>query len=136
MENQDKNFFYLFIDDDKFTNHINEKMINRVIKRPHYAIFHNPVEALLFINDFITTEEREIVLFLDLQIPYITGLEILQLLHKDNDLSNLNINIFILTSYEKDYYEQHFSSFKKVKGYINKPLSTEDIESVMNQVVI
>ena len=134
MNTEPTDYFYLFIDDDKFTNHINEKMINRVIDRPHYAIFHNPVEALMFLKDFDTSPNRQIILFLDLEIPLINGLDILKLLHKDEDMSQMHIKTYILSSYDKLFYEDHFSSFKNVKGYINKPLSIEEIKNIVENI--
>ncbi len=133
MIDVDTNYFYLFVDDDKFTNYLNKKMIDRVLNKPHYTIFQSSIEALLFLKDFVTTPSRQIVLFLDLQLPQISGFDFLRLVHSDDLLSELHLNIIILSNHEKSHYEKDFDTFSKVKGYIKKPLSSEDITQVMNQ---
>ncbi len=133
MINIDTNYFYLFVDDDSFTNYLNKKMIDRVLDKPHYTIFQSSIEALLFLKDFVTTPQRQIVLFLDLQLPQISGVDFLRLVHNDDLLSGLHLNIIILSNHEKRHYEKHFKNFTKVKGFINKPLSSEDINQVIKQ---
>ncbi len=133
MINIDTNYFYLFVDDDSFTNYLNKKMIDRVLDKPHYTIFQSSIEALLFLKDFVTTPQRQIVLFLDLQLPQISGVDFLRLVHNDVLLSGLHLTIITLSNHEKSHYEKHFNNFSKVKGFINKPLSSEDINQVIRK---
>lgn len=126
------NYFYLFIDDDEFTNHINDKIINRYIEKPFYTIFDNARDAMLFLNKFDTTEDMHLVLFLDLEIPDFNGFDTLKLIHDNPLFENLSLSIFILTSHEETFYKKFCEQYSLVKGFVNKPLSEHDLEQVQN----
>lgn len=80
-------------------------------------------EALEILN---STKELPDILFLDLNMPKINGLEFLQLLKKDERLCYLPTVILTTSSNRKDMLECYRIG---IAGYILKPLKYEDYVS-------
>jgi CheY-like chemotaxis protein len=71
------------------------------------------------------------LIFLDIHMPVMDGIEFLDVIFKLHIVKNNNIPIYLLTSsdYHKDY--EKASNFK-IAGYIAKPISNELLESIIN----
>jgi CheY-like chemotaxis protein len=110
----------LFVDDDSIQNMLNTKLMEFCgISNPKKA-FTDPIEAMEFIQENADNIE---CLFLDLNMPEITGWQFLQRMN-----GILKMPVFILTSSMNMEDQAKANDYSAVKEFISKPLTSEQIE--------
>ncbi len=122
----------LFIDDDKFNNIFNKRIIEK------YKSFNTTVavtsgnEALNYLSK--ATENNLLkpdLIFLDINMPGMNGWEFIEEYQKiDSDFTK-DIKVFMLTtSSNPDDYERS-KSIKVVNDYFNKPLTLDLFKNII-----
>ena len=105
--------------------------IGRVIKRTfrHYDIvtFNDSVEGLKYINDNLPD-----IVMLDLNMPKMTGVEILQVL-KLND-NTCHIPVIIMSGDDDESMKEKTISLH-AEAYIAKPFTKEDIQDTLDIII-
>lgn len=89
-------------------------------------IVYNSGEAL--IDDFLNSDEDADIVFLDIHMPGIDGVETAKMIRRKNE----DIRIIFITS-SKEYYQQAFEVF--ASNYILKPLNKDRLYTVLDRVL-
>ena len=92
--------------------------------------FHNGKELI----DYMNTPDMEIpdILFLDLNMPIMTGMECLREIRADKRFKNLPIAIYSTSSSEKDQLET-FTNGANI--YIKKPDNFDEMKRILGHVM-
>src|ERR1700712_4194260 len=86
---------YIVVDDDSFNNTICRMIIEDALGEVEINEFTEPEEGLLFIQQNIKSPA---VLFLDINMPTLTGWEFLEQYDKFNDEVKTCLSVYILSS--------------------------------------
>ncbi|MGH1338890.1 MAG: response regulator [Aureispira sp.] len=123
----------VLIDDDKFTNKINQKTIRQLLPNISIQVFENGEEGLSYL---INQQDKQlnILVFLDLQMPVMSGFEFLDVY--ENAIAHQEPPFTIcLLSNELEATRQHcLSAYPSVLDYVQKPLNIKRTEDLIVQV--
>ena len=127
---------YMVVDDDPTNNMICEFTINRFEKEAEIKMFTIPEDALASIKEEYSTtgEAQPTVLFLDVNMPTMTGWEFLDVFMQFDKLVKDQFTIYILSSSIEDFTkEAKFYTF--IQGFLSKPLKIIHLEVVRKDVL-
>lgn len=114
------------VDDEELINTINAMQFRKLGLEDNVRSFTNPELALDHLR-FREDPSERIIVFLDINMPEMNGFEFLEFMYLEK-LSQ-NIDVIIVTSSITEEDIQRAKKFRKyVRGYINKPLQTKDIQ--------
>ncbi|AVR45110.1 hypothetical protein C7S20_07405 [Christiangramia fulva] len=119
---------YLVIDDDSTSNLICDFTIQRFDKEAERSLFTSPEEAL----DHIRHQKLDAgltVLFLDVNMPTMSGFEFLREFDKFDENIKNQYRIYMLTSSIEDYSSQA-KKFSMVIGFLSKPMKITYLEEI------
>lgn len=119
---------YLVVDDDVTNNLICEYNIKNFDKQAEVKSFTQPELALENLKE--NGIRREIILFLDLNMPTMTGWEFLERFKDLNSEIQKSISIYILTSAIENG-EENIVKYPFVKGFFSKPLCKSYLEKII-----
>lgn len=118
---------YIVVDDDSFNNMICRMIIEDALGEVEINEFTEPEEGLLFIQQNIKSPA---VLFLDINMPTLTGWEFLEHYDKFDEEVKTHVSVYILSS-SLDWRDKDKASANKyVKGFLSKPLEFETVISI------
>src|ERR1700756_3900718 len=86
---------YVIVDDDPFNNMICSMVIEDALGEAEITAFTKPEEGLEFMKENV---KAPTVLFLDINMPTLTGWEFLEQYAHFSDEVKMNTNIYILSS--------------------------------------
>ena len=109
----------ILIDDEPIVTMLNSRMIEKVNKNLERLSFNNPREALKYLE----TNKADLIL-LDINMPEMNAWEFLN--HMQNLL--LNHTVIIVSSSINPQDRVKASTYKNVKGFLNKPLMVDDLK--------
>ncbi len=120
---------FLVIDDDRTNNLICEFALRRFSKETDIKTFLDPQAALEYINFSYNDATVKIptVLFLDINMPLLTGWDFLAIFQEYPIVLQQQFVIYILTSSIDERDLERAESNPLVKALLNKPLSTATI---------
>jgi two-component SAPR family response regulator len=118
---------YIVVDDDSFNNVICRMIIEDALGEVEINEFTKPEEGLLFIRGNIKSPA---VLFLDINMPTLTGWEFLEQYEKFSEEVKMQVSIYILSSSLDRRDKDKAKANKYVKGFISKPLEFETVISI------
>ena len=126
----------LLIDDDKINNFLNRSIIEKHCG--HECIiseFVNPEEAYDFLKDCVLLNHENCpdVIFLDINMPEMSGFELLEKLNEDN-IRLPNTRIFILSSSLDPNDIERSKGFETVTDFISKPLDKSKIALIQLEI--
>lgn len=134
MHEMKNTYRYLIVDDDATNNLICEFTIQRFNQEAVIKLYNNPEEALNFIQkDLPNPEMFKTVLFLDVNMPIMTGFEFLKEFEKLKMEKKEHYKIFMLTSSIEDF-SQHAHKYPRVKGFLAKPLKLSYLERIHREL--
>lgn len=117
------------IEDDAIETMKFQRVLSKLQTKHTLTEAKNGEEALAFLQSGDTLPD---VIFLDLNMPRMNGIEFLGILKKDEHIKYLPIVILTTSENREDLLE----CYKRgVAGYILKPLRYEDYESQMKTVL-
>ena len=117
----------LLIDDDEIEIMKLERTLSKLEHNHQLIIAKNGEEALEILKD--TTPE---VIFLDLNMPRMSGLEFLEILKQDERMKYIPVMILSTSRNHKDILESYNLG---IAGYIVKPLRFEDYVNKIKVIV-
>ena len=117
----------LLIDDDEIEIMKLERTLTKLEHNHQLIIAKNGEEALDILKD--TTPE---VIFLDLNMPRMSGLEFLEILKQDERMKYIPVMILSTSRNHKDILESYNLG---IAGYIVKPLRFEDYVNKIKVIV-
>lgn len=127
MENQLTRQF-IVIDDDPINNHICRRYIEIVFPKVAIQTFTNPEEGLEYIQSkYPLSDDLETVLFLDINMPVLSGWDVLDRFINFADDIKQQFKIYILSSSVALEDKQKASSNPLVTGFLEKPLTTTQL---------
>ena len=113
------------VDDEELINTIHALMFRKLGFEDKLRSFTNPELALDCIR-FRENPEERILLFLDINMPEMTGFEFLEFMYLEKIPPTIDIVIVSSSIDEKDN-KKAATYTKYVRGYVNKPLASSDI---------
>ncbi|MBN8568792.1 MAG: response regulator [Ignavibacteria bacterium] len=130
MENYNR--FFIVVDDDPMNNKICQFIIKQVHDSANVKVFTQGEAALSYITNEYSKQKntKAAVLFLDLNMPVMTGWEFLERYKElDSEIQN-NFKIYILSSSVDERDKERAAREPVIKGFISKPISKEIILSL------
>lgn len=121
---------YIIIDDDNTSNLICKFTIQKIDKEAVIHSFLNPKEALEEISkDENFSESGYVVLFLDANMPEMSGVEFLQKFDGLPSEFREKYKIYMLTSSVEDLPEKT-KELLRVSGFLEKPIKVDYLEEI------
>ncbi len=122
---------YIVVDDDSTSNMICEFTIRRFNPTANIKLFTEPEEALVSIEkDYChSDEDQPTILFLDVNMPSMTGWEFLEKFKEYSRHSKEQFTIYMLSSSIEDFSKQ-VDSFSFIAGFLSKPLKVSFLEEI------
>ena len=126
---------FIIVDDDRSNNLICEFALRRFANDLEVKTFLDPEIALRYIEDEYshTTVLSPTVLFLDINMPILTGWDFLEVFESFDSELKQQFSIFILTSSIDHRDQQKAEANLLVEGFLSKPLSTKIINELFDQ---
>lgn len=120
----------ILVDNSSIDNFVNTRIITRYHFANEVIEFTKPRKALKYLLDLNSADETEIpsVLFLDLDMPEINGLEFLDAFSFLPDKIKKNVKIVILTSSIDPADELACSKSESVVAFFQKPLIKDNLD--------
>lgn len=122
----------LLVDDDFITNHLNSELIREMNIASNVVVCYSGEDAIDYLRKYhgVETGEKSIdMIFLDINMPGMDGFEFLEMLEKMKILKDVDVVLVTTSDNQRDLRKaEQF----KIKGYLNKPLTEEKIDSVIN----
>jgi CheY-like chemotaxis protein len=126
----------LLVDDDRATNFLNKRLLEKMGVTDTIKIARNGVEAMDYLvraaegeRDFPVPD----LIFLDLNMPMVNGWEFLERYNLLPDDFKQSISLHLLTtSLRQDDFEQA-NRLEIIKGFLYKPLTAEQVLKAMEE---
>jgi CheY-like chemotaxis protein len=126
-------FHFVVIDDDKVNNHVCKAAIKTASNDADPVCFTNPLEGLKYMETeyFAQTQGAPTILFLDLNMPEMSGWEWLHHFEHFPQTIKQNVIIYILSSSVSPSDFRRANDNAYVNGYIFKPLNKDKVIDVL-----
>ncbi len=124
---------YVIVDDDSTCLLICEFMIRNYDKEANIKLYNQPEDALEHIKRYANNPNQfQVVLFLDINMPTMTGWEFLN--HFNNMESRIKerFSIFILSSSIEDFSKE-MNKYSFVSRILAKPFHTDYLIKIMEE---
>src|SRR4051812_46874090 len=90
---------YVIVDDEEVNLMIGKRMLLQVLDQADISTFNKGEEALMYFkNDLNYKTHRYVILFLDLNMPIMSGWDFLKLLERCSDNLKAILHVYILSS--------------------------------------
>jgi len=119
---------YVAVDDDSFNNILCRIIIEDTLGEVDITTFTKPEEGLTFIENV----KSPTILFLDINMPTLTGWDFLEQYEKFGEEVKSSVSIYILSSSLDQRDKDRANRNKYVKGFISKPLEPEIVTLIAN----
>lgn len=124
----------LFVDDDEITNYLNVRLVQKLKIANEIKVATNGLEALdLIKNNKKAGEKCPSLIFLDLNMPLMDGFQFLETFSQLEDCS-IPPRIVVVTTSTNNKDLDRLQHYSFISGYINKPMTTEKLRRVLDEV--
>lgn len=126
---------YLIVDDDKSNNLLCKMVLKKVLGDIDITTYENPREGLSYIeSEYKNTEfNSPTILFLDINMPDISGWEFLEIYKDYSENIHKQFTIYMLSS-SVDYKDKSLAEENPlVKGFISKPLTRDIVSNLFKE---
>lgn len=126
----------IIIDDDPVQHFICKKQISNLNYQVQIRNFYDGSDALLFLKDrnIGHLSPERCLIFLDLNMPIMDGLQFLKHYQDLNKNIRVNYHLIILTSSILSSEKLNALDFFELKGYYTKPLKLETLKMILEGV--
>lgn len=123
---------FVVIDDDALNNKICRVCIEKVDKTADVMTFTDPVEGYNYlIKEYSTpAESHSVTLFLDINMPVMSGWDFLERFDKENEIVKSRVKVYILSSSVDKRDMERAKENPYVIYYFIKPLTKETISLI------
>ncbi len=118
------------IDDDEINNFINESIFKANSKGVEIKSFTDPLKALDYIKEEYILNPVPAVVFLDINMPQMSGWEILDQLKGEIETLKNFMTVYIISSSIDSIDIAKSNNHPLVKDFVSKPLSTKVIKKI------
>jgi CheY-like chemotaxis protein len=123
----------LLIDDDKFTNLIHTKVVERAGLGVSVKAINNVPDAIAYLSEDKPTTEQPGIIFLDINMPGLTGWDFMNLYNQLDEQYKANaVVVMLTTSLNPDDY-QRAQQNGHIVDFLQKPLRVESLLAVANR---
>jgi response regulator of citrate/malate metabolism len=127
--NSEGNKVYLLIDDDEVFNFLHSEIISQFDSKAEIIEYNSSIDALKFINDCISKNVfLPDYIFLDIRMPEMSGLELLDELMQKSVEPFQKVKIFVVTSSLDERDKQKALSYPIVSGFLIKMITLESLK--------
>ena len=123
----------IVIDDDPIVNFICGQVIKKYLPGIDVSSFGLPEEGLRFIQTEYMTSPVKTVLLLDINMPTLTGWEVLDELKPMEDIIKEHLRIYIFSSSISIEDRSLSSQHPLVKCFVEKPVTRQKLIDIMMQ---
>lgn len=120
------------VDDNKLSCIVHSKLISKIDHKTPVKHFSKPHYALAKLRQELKNE-LSVLLFLDIEMPNMTGLEMLRYLSKSTYLSRGRLQVVFVSSAIQRYVQDKIMNSLMIKGKIDKPLTVNKLNLVLNK---
>lgn len=132
--NSEGNKVYLIIDDDEVFNFLHSEIISQLDSKAEIIDYNSSVDGLNFINETIKNNQSlPDYIFLDIRMPEMSGLELLDELMKNSIQPFEKVKTFVVTSSLDDRDKQRALSYPIVSGFLIKMITLESLREHIQQ---
>ena len=125
---------FITIDDDHASLFICRVILQKTFKGVPVLTYSNPYLALdYFKNEFILNPVETVIL-LDINMPEVSGWDVLVILHLLDTVMKEKINVIMLSSSIDAKDKQQGIEFPLVSAYIEKPLTIARLEEELDKI--
>jgi CheY-like chemotaxis protein len=125
-----KPIVFCLIDDDEDDREIFQIAVSDIGKPVECLTYNSCIDA---IRIFKSKEVIPDFIFLDLNMPHMSGRECLTFLKADEDLNNIPVFIFSTSSFPSDIDD---TTKLGAKGFITKPDRIDDLQKLLEELSI
>jgi CheY-like chemotaxis protein len=125
---------FLIIDDDPGNNLLCELVIERAIKGTAVISFTSPRKGFEYIKSEYQTNPVNTILFLDINMPTLSGWDVLTLFEDIKELIEPNFTIYMLSSSVNPADKELAAKNHFVAGYLVKPLTKTIVTHLLAEV--
>lgn len=123
------------IDDDPIFIYGTKRIMNEVGFSDNIIVYNNGQDAIDGLNEMTENgEDLPPVIFLDLNMPIMNGWEFLEDFVKIPNHNREKVTVYIISSSIDPRDLERIKNYKVVNNYILKPLSPEDLHSVLEKI--
>jgi CheY-like chemotaxis protein len=125
---------FIIVDDDSSNNFLCECAIRVMFPESIVDSFENPVVALNAINDKYGRSENDerIVLFLDINMPYLSGWDFLENFKKIRGQLRGHFEIYMLSSSINMSDKERVEADSDIVGFLSKPLIVRELRLLLS----
>ncbi len=113
----------LLIDDDAGNNTVSRIFLKRVVIETEIVAFTDPEAGLAYIASEYAVNPVNTILLLDINMPVLSGWEVLRQFEKLPESIQKYFTVYILTSSINMEDKQRAAAHPRVSAYIEKPMS-------------
>jgi CheY-like chemotaxis protein len=125
---------FIVIDDDPMNNIICSKIIEITIPGATTITFTSPEKGLEYILEtFTVNNANDAILFLDINMPYLNGWQVLDRFQTFPKATKDKVNIFMLSSSVDTKDKELSDNNLLVSGFITKSLSQDKLREVFSE---
>lgn len=115
---------FVVIDDDPVNNKICERCVQIRFPNAQVRTFTDPAEGVVFLQaEYGGNSKRHAVLFLDINMPGLSGWDVLDQIAATDDNTRVYVKTFILSSSVAEEDKQRAYSNPLVSGFVEKPIT-------------
>ena len=122
---------FIVIDDDPSMLFLCELIIGRVFDKMSVVTYNNPQNAIDYFINIFSKNPVTTVVMLDINMPELSGWDVLDLLTTLEDKIIENLTVIMLSSSIDAKDKQHATNYPLVLGYLEKPLTPARLKEVM-----
>ena len=125
---------YLLIDDDATSNLICKLNIKKADPDAAVISFNDPEDALLCIKEKCVSDDKRVcILFLDINMPTMTGWEFLDKFQEFDPKVRSKFAVYILTSSIEDFSEEK-KEYPDVADVLSKPITAGKLKKIVEHI--
>jgi len=127
---------FIIIDDDPINNMICFKVIELTVPESEVRTFTSPEKGVdHLLATYGSGADKHAILFLDINMPTLTGWDVLQKMESFPAVAQDHIKVFMLSSSVDQQDRERANRHHLVAGYITKPLSQAKLTAILPETV-
>ncbi|MEN9337604.1 MAG: hypothetical protein RLZZ500_2591 [Bacteroidota bacterium] len=126
---------FIIIDDDDIFLKLGKMYLELGDCTSSVSLYNEATIALDVITGMLEHIDKNMVVFLDLNMPVLNGFGFLDQLQQLPNAFNEKLRVYIMTSSINDEDIERANSYSIVKKYLNKPITKEMVDSICAQEI-